>query len=173
MMKFAIVGCQHYHIKSFIEEMLKDGHQFAGIYDQSDYNVPQQYAASYGVPLFRSMDELLEQGVEIIGNAGPNLGKIDVIEWAEKHGIHVMTDKPVVIDENGLNRLRQVIDRNQIKIGMMLTARFAPAQYTLKGMIDEGLLARIDRVAELRGQTRSAFLAEAARRLLAQGREAA
>ncbi len=143
-MKFAIVGCQHYHIKSFIEEMLKDGHQFAGIYDQSDYNVPQQYAASYGVPLFRSMDELLEQGVEIIGNAGPNLGKIDVIEWAEKHGIHVMTDKPVVIDENGLNRLRQVIDRNQIKIGMMLTARFAPAQYTLKGMIDEGLLGEIE-----------------------------
>ena len=34
-------------------------------------------------------------------------------------------------------------------------------------MIEEGLLARIDRVAELRGMTRSAFLAEAARRALA------
>ncbi|MCS7268174.1 MAG: type II toxin-antitoxin system HicB family antitoxin [Geminicoccaceae bacterium] len=42
----------------------------------------------------------------------------------------------------------------------------------IEGTIEEGLLARIDRVAELRGQTRSAFLAEAARRMLAEGREA-
>lgn len=143
-MKFAIVGCQHYHIKSFIEEMIKEGHQFAGIFDQSDYPIPGQYAASYGVPLFQSMDELLEQGVEIIGSAGPNISKIDVIEWAEKYGIHVMTDKPVVIDQNGLSRLRQVIDRKRIKLGMMLTARFAPAQFTLKAMIDEGLLGEIE-----------------------------
>lgn len=143
-MKFAIVGCQHYHIKSFIEEMIKEGHQFVGIYDQSDYFIPKQYATAYNVPLLESLDDLLDLGVDIIGSAGPNTTKIDVLEWAENHGIHVMTDKPIVIDENGLNRLRGVIDRNQIKIGMMLTARFAPAQYTLKSMIDEGLLGEIE-----------------------------
>jgi predicted dehydrogenase len=143
-MKFAIIGCQHYHIKSFIEEMLAEGHQFAGIFDDSDYEVAVQCAASYSVPFFSTLEEVLEQEVGLIGSAGPNDRKIDVIEWAEKHGIHVMTDKPIVIDENGLSRLRQVIDRNRIKVGMMLTARFAPAQFTLKHMIDEGLLGEIE-----------------------------
>lgn len=149
-MEFAIVGCQHYHIKSFIEEMMAEGHRFAGILDQSGFGLPVQYAEAYKVPLFRSLDELLEQGVAIIGSAGPNDGKIGVLEWAEEHGIHVMTDKPIAIDEDGLKRLRGVMDRNRIKVGMMLTARFAPAQTTLKGMIDEGLLGEIEDITFLK-----------------------
>lgn len=143
-MKFAIVGCQHYHIKTFIDDMIREGHSFAGIYDPDGFPLAQQYAATYGVPTLSSLEEVLDQGVSVIGSAGPNPGKIDVVEWAERHDIHVMTDKPIVIDENGVRRLRAVIDRKRIKLGMMLTARFAPAQYTLKRMIDDGELGEIE-----------------------------
>jgi hypothetical protein len=58
-------------------------------------------------------------------------------------------------------------------IRVLLPVELAERPVRVNIMIEEGLLARIDRVAELRGQSRSAFLAEAARRLLAEGREAA
>jgi predicted dehydrogenase len=142
-MKFAVHGCQHFHIKSFIDEMLGLGHEFAGIYDTSEYDLPQSCAAKYRVPLFHNENEMLELGVELIGTAARNDQKIDVIEWAERHGIHVMADKPVVIHADGLLRLKQVMERDKIKIGMMLTARFSPAQYTLKGLIETGELGEI------------------------------
>ncbi len=58
-------------------------------------------------------------------------------------------------------------------IRVLLPVERAQKPVRVNIMIEEGLLARIDRVAALRGQTRSAFLAEAARRMLAEGREAA
>lgn len=58
-------------------------------------------------------------------------------------------------------------------IRVLLPVELADKPVRVNIMIEEGLLARIDRVAELRGQSRSAFLAEAARRMLAEGRETA
>ncbi|MFC5650546.1 Gfo/Idh/MocA family protein [Paenibacillus solisilvae] len=142
-MKFAVVGCQHVHIKMFIDEMLELGHQFVGIYDQSEYFLPKQYSQDYKVPLIQRLDDLLDQGVGIIGNAARNDEKIDFIEWGEKHGIHVMTDKPIAVDEAGLKRLKQVIDRGKIKVGMMLTERFEPTLYTLKQLIADGEMGEL------------------------------
>ncbi len=142
-MKFAVVGCQHVHIKMFIEEMLELGHQFCGIYDQSGYFLPEQFSGQYGVPLYRDMNELLDQGVELIGNAASNNEKINIIEWGESHGIHVMTDKPVASCLEHLERFKQVIERGKIQVGMMLTERFEPAYYTLKQLIDQGELGEL------------------------------
>jgi predicted dehydrogenase len=142
-LKFAIAGCQHSHIKMFIDEMLELGHEFTGIYDDSDYFLPAQYAKDYNVPLWGSLDNILEAGTDIVGNAARNDVKIDIIEWCEMHGIHVMTDKPIAIDFNGVNRLKNVIDRGRIKAGMMLTERFSPPLYTLRQMIAEGTLGDI------------------------------
>ncbi|MFC5648197.1 Gfo/Idh/MocA family protein [Paenibacillus solisilvae] len=142
-MNFAIVGCQHSHIKIFIDQMLELGHRFVGIFDQSQYFLPGKYAEHYNVPLLSSLGELLELGVQVIGNADRNDRKIDVIEWAETHGIHVMTDKPIAIDRDGLERLYKVIEHDRIKIGMMLTERYEPTLYTLKTLIDQGELGEL------------------------------
>ncbi|MCX8101071.1 MAG: type II toxin-antitoxin system HicB family antitoxin [Geminicoccaceae bacterium] len=58
-------------------------------------------------------------------------------------------------------------------IRVLLPVELAEKPVRVNIMIEEGLLARIDRIAELRGQTRSAFLAEAARRMLTEDREVA
>lgn len=142
-MRFAIVGCQHVHIKMFIDEMIELGHHFAGIFDESDYFLPALYSKEYNVPLFNSLDELLDKGIDVIGNAASNDKKIDIIEWGERHGIHVMTDKPIAVDFESLERLRKVMERNKIKTGMMLTERFSPSIYTLKQMIDQGILGEM------------------------------
>ena len=142
-MKFAIAGCQHVHIKQFIDEMLELGHQFVGIVDDSDFYLPALYAKDYGVPIIDGLDTLLELGVEVVGNAERNDRKLDVMEWCASHGLHVMTDKPIAVDEAGLQRLRQLIDRGEVAIGMMLTERFEPSLQQLKRLIDDGELGEL------------------------------
>lgn len=142
-MKFAIIGCQHVHLKIFIDEMLELGHEFVGIYDQSSYFLPKSYADTYHVPLFANLQQLLDTGVEVIGNAARNDEKIAVIEWCEKHSLHVMTDKPIAIDVAGLDRLKLVMERGKVKVGMMLTERFEPMMYTLKQLIAQGELGEL------------------------------
>lgn len=58
-------------------------------------------------------------------------------------------------------------------VRVLLPVELAEKPVRVNIMIEEGLLARIDRMAELRGQTRSALLAQAARRMLRESRDAA
>lgn len=142
-MKFAVVGCQHVHIKLFVNEMLELGHEFVGIVDDSEFSLPQKLAAEYEVPLYRSLDEIADMDLQMLGCASINIDKMDVVEWAEQRGIHVMVDKPVAVDEDTLGRLKRVMERSNIEVGMMLTARFNPMQYTLKKLIEQRVLGDI------------------------------
>jgi predicted dehydrogenase len=141
--RFSIIGCQHAHIGSFIKEMLEMGHICAGIYEPENIKLANQIASQYNVPLVAERQQLLDDSVEIIGCAAINNEKIDVIEWCEKHGKHVMIDKPAVTDRQGLERLRAVIDRGAVQVGMLLTERFRPSIHTLKYFVQQGDLGDI------------------------------
>ncbi|MGI2297776.1 Gfo/Idh/MocA family protein [Paenibacillus sp. GXUN7292] len=141
--KFAIIGCQHNHIEIFIEQMYELGYSCAGIFEEHDRTLAAGIAQKYEVPLVDDKLSLLGEDIEVIGCASINNEKIDVIELCEKYGKSVMVDKPAVVNKEGLARLKAIIERNQIKVGMLLTERFHPAIYTLKQYIDEGKLGEL------------------------------
>ena len=142
IMRFGIYGCRHAHIHAFVEEMLSAGHRFVGVCETGG---PWAEALSreYGAPLFDNEEQLFEQSPQIIGTAAVNCDRIGIIERCFERGIHVMTVKPAVIDDTGLDRLRDVISTGRIQVGMMLTERFSPAVYTLKRLIDDGALGQV------------------------------
>lgn len=140
---FGIIGCRHGHIAVFIEEMLQLGWACAGIYDPHDRGLAERLAVQFNVPLLDSREPLADPSVRFIGSSAVNSSKIEIIEWCEQHGKAVMVDKPAVTDRAGLQRLRQVIDRGRIEIGMLLTERFRPSLTTLKRRIDAGELGTI------------------------------
>lgn len=140
---FAIIGCQHIHIAIFIEEMLALGHTCAGIYEAENKELLENMAEKYQLPIAEDMESLLTPEVSIIGCATINHEKIDVIELCEKHGKHIMVDKPLVTNKEDFKRLEDVINRGKIQVGLLLTERFRPALYTLKNMIDRGDIGEI------------------------------
>lgn len=140
---FGIIGCQHGHIAMFISEMLEMGHTCAGIYDEGDSAMPEAIARKYGIPLVRDINELLAPAVQIIGSSAVNNEKIDVIELCERHGKHVMLDKPAVSGREGLDRLAAVFGRGAIQVGMLLPTRFKATPVALKRMVDDGELGDI------------------------------
>lgn len=145
--KFSVIGCQHAHISIFIDEMLKLGHECAGIYEEENKKLAKSIADQFGVPLVDDKEALLVDSVKIVGTSAINNEKIDIVELCEKHGKHVMLDKPAVTNREDFNRLKAVIDRGNIQIGMLLTERFRPSIYTLRNMIKSGKLGDVVNIA--------------------------
>ncbi|MGN7455457.1 Gfo/Idh/MocA family protein [Paenibacillus pasadenensis] len=142
-MTFGILGCEHAHIGVFLEEMLALGHVCAGIYDPRHTALASQLAAQHQVPLLSECDRLLAEEVKLIGTSAIHNEKIEVIETCERHGKPVMVDKPAVTDREGYRRLKAVMDRGVIQVGMLLTERFQPAIHALKQLIDRGDLGQL------------------------------
>lgn len=142
--KFGIIGCQHAHIGMFIEEMLALGYECAGVYEPDNQTLARTLADRYGLELTGDRESMLaDEGVGIIGCSAINDEKMDVMELCELHGKPVMIDKPAVTDRAGLIRLRGLLDRGRIEVGMMLTERFRPSLHTVHGMIRAGELGDI------------------------------
>ncbi|TMV49425.1 Gfo/Idh/MocA family oxidoreductase [Paenibacillus mesophilus] len=141
--QFSIIGCQHAHIGIFISEMMELGYSCAGIYEEEHNGLSRTLADKFGISLTRDKEKLLGDSVDVVGCAAINDEKIDVIELCESRGKHVMVDKPAAVSPDGLQRLKSVIDRGNIQIGMLLTERFHPAIYTLKKQIERGALGDI------------------------------
>lgn len=141
---FGIIGCQHAHIGNFIDGMLRLGYGCGGIYERNNQELAGKLSEAYGVPLVSEAEALLhDPEVEVIGCAAIHAEKIDVIERCEAFGKHVMADKPIVTTEEGLARLKGVMERGRIQVGMLLGGRFGPLIYTMKKRIEAGELGSL------------------------------
>jgi len=141
--RFSVIGCEHAHIEIFIQEMLALGYACAGIYEPVNVKLAETFSSKYGIPLVSDQALLLADDVEVVGSAAINNEKIDLIEQCERLGKAVMIDKPAATNRRDYERLRGVVERGKIQVGMLLTERFHPAIYTLKRLIDQGELGRL------------------------------
>jgi phosphoribosylformimino-5-aminoimidazole carboxamide ribonucleotide (ProFAR) isomerase len=61
-------------------------------------------ADQYGIALLDSAESLTDVSIAIIGSYAVDNEKIRVIEWCERHGKHVILDKPIVTWRKQLDR---------------------------------------------------------------------
>ncbi|MEF3306565.1 Gfo/Idh/MocA family protein [Paenibacillus sp. GYB003] len=141
--RFGIYGCQHSHIAVFIDQMLAMGGTCAGIYETDAPELAKQIAERRGIPLVDDPNAFADEAVTVIGSSAVSSRKLDIIEWCERHGKHVMVDKPVAVNRGQLERLEAVLERGRIQVGVLLTERFRASIRTLKQAIDAGRLGRI------------------------------
>lgn len=141
--KFSIIGCEHAHIGMFIQEMKDLGWECAGIYEPNNKQLAEQFSRQYHIPLADDRETLLGEHIEVVGCAAINHEKIDIVELCEERGKHVMVDKPLVTTCEDLERLKAVLDRGKIEVGMLLTERYRPSIRKLKMMLDQGELGDI------------------------------
>lgn len=142
-MRFALFGNPLGHLSTFAAELLESGHSLIGVVAEPAHTSIIHFANAHNVPVWPHLSALLRHRIDILGCAVSNDQKLDVIEWCEENEIHVMDDKPIAVTWRDLERLRQVIHRGRIKVGMMLTERFSPSVYTLKQMITNGELGTL------------------------------
>ncbi|TBL77340.1 Gfo/Idh/MocA family protein [Paenibacillus thalictri] len=140
---FSIIGCRHAHISMFINEMLELGYSCAGVYDADEPSLANKLSDQFSIPRVSDPDVLLSPKVQIVGSSAINSKKIDIIETCERHGKHIMLDKPIVTCRDDFNRLEALFKRSNIEVGMLLVSRQRKSIYTLKQMMDAGELGEI------------------------------
>jgi predicted dehydrogenase len=141
-MNFAVIGSAHGHIYEFIEDMLKNDGKFIGVYEDHT-NTAAKISQTFNVPIFTDLEKLLELDIDIAGTSAINNQKIDIIECCSEKSIHVMADKPLVVNKPDYNRLEKIVETSKIQIGLMLSMRFMPEVYTVKKIIEEGIIGDI------------------------------
>jgi predicted dehydrogenase len=141
-MKFGVLGCRHAHIEIFIREMLDLGHELIGICERVP-DIAKALADKYGAPLLDNEKEFFDRKPQVVGTSAVNNEKIRVIVACREHGVHVIADKPIVTNMEDFHRLKKIMDEGAIEVGLMLTERFSPPIYTLKKMIQEGVLGEL------------------------------
>ncbi len=139
--RFAVHGCQHGHIETFIQAMKRLGHEFIGIYDERPIPLTHETAEKHSVPLFERIESL--DAADAIGCAAINVRKIEAVERCAAQGKPIMVDKPIVTTRDGLRRLERAMAMPGARIGMMLTSRYKPSIYTLRRDIAAGKFGEI------------------------------
>ena len=141
-MRFGILGYRHVHIEMFIQEMLQLGHTFIGICEKN-HQFAGPLAAKYGVTLIEDEEVFFDLEPDIIGTSEVNNKKIDIIEKCDKRCIHVMVDKPAVTNIKDYEKLSKIVDKDKIKVGMMLTERFNPPIFSAWKLIKNGEIGEL------------------------------
>lgn len=133
-MKFGIIGSDHGHVFTFVKHMVEKGCEFVGIVADGQANT-QKLLHEYHVKMFETEEALFQENVDVIGCFAPNYRRIDVVETCARHQVHIMSDKPLVVNETDYKRLVKASESG-IEIGLMYTVRFERSVWKLKEVLD-------------------------------------
>ena len=188
--RVAIVGLQHNHIHSVVQYARRTGRmQIVAVVEPEaeirDPFVQELHASGMHVAAYAGLDELLikhagDRGVpghpdrpgksghtpppvDAAARAPANADKAPLAIRCMEAGLHVLIDKPMVVDWDQLKALRQAHERTGRVVSLMLTLRFDPCYATARRLVREGAVGRLvhawlTRPHKLKRSTRPAWM---------------
>ncbi|HWT75866.1 MAG TPA: Gfo/Idh/MocA family oxidoreductase [Mobilitalea sp.] len=143
-MKVAMIGCgriSEMYLDVFKE--LQDTLEVVYAVDK-DINKAEKFATEFsGCTALADYRECLDKGIDVFHIATPhNLHPIISID-AMKHGINVLTEKPMAIELQDADRMIQVSKQCGVKLGVIFQTRYVKGCQEIKKLIEDGRLGRI------------------------------
>lgn len=104
-------------------------------------------AAEYGVPYYVDQDEMYKkESLDAVLICTPTYTHEEMVRRAIAHRVHVMCEKPFVLDAEIAKTLIREADEAGVKLMVMHVVRFWPEYVKIKEMIDNGELGEIKNV---------------------------
>lgn len=104
-------------------------------------------AAEYGVPYYTDQDEMYEkEELDAVLICTPTFTHEEMVRRAIEHNVHVMCEKPFVLDVETAKILIQEAKDAGVRLMVMHVVRFWPEYDKIKNMIAEGELGEIKNV---------------------------
>lgn len=144
--KFGIVGvggmgAAHVKIVSEMEE--------AKLVAVADVNgeTARRVAEETGAKAFVDYKQLIRKGgVEAVVIATPHYFHPPVAEYAAKHGVHVLSEKPIAVTVAAADKMIEVCRANNVLLGIMFQQRTDGARVKMKQLVDSGAVGELHRV---------------------------
>jgi len=97
---------------------------------------------------FADHRELLEKcKLDVAGICGGNGERADLILACAQRKLHVVAEKPLAIERDQLERVKEAVLHNGIRITMLLPMRFWPAFQTIQQVVRSGKIGEVAQVA--------------------------
>ncbi|MFM6953671.1 MAG: Gfo/Idh/MocA family protein, partial [Sphingobacteriaceae bacterium] len=141
--KFAVVGCGHIgkrHAEMITREPNAELIALCDVLPQEHLNIGQ-----YSVPLFASIDELLNASLEIdvINICTPNGTHAPLAIQALECGHHVVIEKPMALSVKDAEQVLHVALNKGKQIFGVMQNRYSPPSVWIKELVDSGKLGNI------------------------------
>ena len=100
-------------------------------------------AAQYGAIHYRSVDDLLRTGLDLVLIGSPSGRHADEATAAVRAGCHVLVEKPLDISTSRIDALLAEVDRAGVRLGVFYQDRLKPDVVALKRCIETGELGTL------------------------------
>ena len=136
------VGGQSFHAP-YIDAA--EGAELAGIVTRSPEKRALAAAHFPGVPLFGSLAELIDSGVDAVTITTPPETRQELVLEAIARGIHVIADKPFAVDAARGAELVAAAEQAGVALDVFHNRRWDTDIRTLKSVIDSGAVGEVAR----------------------------
>lgn len=138
---FGVMGANHVRVLSNLEDV-----ELVGV---ADFLVPTK-ELNYQVNFFKSVDELIESGIDYCIIASPTASHEEVSVKLIESGIHVLIEKPLAHSYESANRIREAAFAKNIIGGVGHIERYNSAIQQARQRVQSGELGEIYQIATRR-----------------------
>ena len=117
--------------------------QIIGVCDERPERA-DQVAAQYGALAFSNYTEFVrDAGLDVIHICSPSGHHGDHGLLAAEQGIHVLSEKPLDVDLEKVDRLIARCDKMGVRLGCIFQKRMSPAMQAVHAAIDAGKMGKL------------------------------
>ena len=104
-------------------------------------------AGETGATAYPDYKELIRKGgIEAVLIATPHFFHPPIAEYAARHGVHVLSEKPIAVSVAAADKMIATCKANNVQLGIMFQQRTDPARRKMKQMIEAGAIGPVHRV---------------------------
>ncbi|QRV17976.1 Gfo/Idh/MocA family oxidoreductase (plasmid) [Haloterrigena salifodinae] len=97
------------------------------------------FEATYGATGYTDYEDLLErEALDAISICTPSGTHAEIAVAAAEAGVHVLSEKPLDVYLERVDRMIEAADRNDVRLGGIFQRRFAPERWTARQWVEEG-----------------------------------
>jgi predicted dehydrogenase len=120
-----------------------DGLSLAALYDPNPEALARLAARYPDAHAFTDIEAFWRCGLDAVSITSPAPVHLDNLRGAAQHGLHVLCEKPLGMDEDEIEEMIALADKAGILFATALCYRFSPVAQRIKQLIDEGVIGEL------------------------------
>ena len=150
-LRVGVVGCgafgrNHARVYRELQADPSENVQFVGVADL-DFNRAQAVAKEFGCEAFRSADELIATGVQVVSVAVPTISHLEVGRRLMASGVDVLIEKPLATTVAEADELIEMAERNGRVAQAGHLERFNPAVRATVPLLTQPMFFEVHRLS--------------------------
>ncbi len=144
-----IIGCGKVAQEMHIPNMIKnDNVEITALCDSNEFQLRKaKELVSSSVKTYNDYREMLnKEKLDFVDICTPGFTHHEIAKNALEQGINVLVEKPLALHLNQVIELKNISEKNNVIIGVMMNYRYKDIVLKLKNDIDEGFLGKITKV---------------------------